>query len=286
MGPSCSSPRTASSMVSARRAMRPIVPIYPEVANDRHRPARSGHLRTLCDRRRGGVDPPRRVRPRPRAPGEPIVTGKRRVDGPAQNSTAPKQAGRGRPRRSAKQRLKRVALWLLVAGLTGVLLLAGAFFYFYQTIDIPDPNKDFETQTSFVYYADGKTELGRYATQNRVSLKLDQIPQQRQDAVVAAENRTFWTDKGIDPKGIIRAAFNNARGGSTQGASTITQQYVKILYLSTERSYTRKIKEAILSLKMQKQRTKSQILEGYLNTIYFGRSAYGVQAAAHAYFNK
>jgi len=214
------------------------------------------------------------------------VSGKRRAAGPAQDPTAPKKAGAGRPRRSGKQRLKRAALWLLVAGLAGMLVVAGAFFYLYQTIDIPDPNKDFETQTSFVYYADGKSELGRYATQNRVSLQLDQIPQKLQDAVVAAENKTFWTDKGIDPKGIIRAAFNNARGGSTQGASTITQQYVKILYLSQERSYKRKLKEAILSLKIQKQQTKSQILEGYLNTIYFGRSAYGVQAAAHAYFDK
>ena len=105
------------------------------------------------------------------------------------------------------------------------------------------------------------------------------------DAVVAAENRRFWTDKGIDPKGILRAAFSNARGNSTQGASTITQQYVKILYLTQERSLTRKIKEAFLSLKIQRQRSKEEILEGYLNTIYFGRGAYGVQAAAQAYFD-
>src|SRR5205085_5651887 len=99
------------------------------------------------------------------------------------------------------------------------------------------------------------------------------------NAVVAAEDRSFWTNHGIDPKGIIRAAFNDARGGATQGASTITQQYVKILYLTQERSLSRKVHEAILSLKLQKQQSKKQILEGYLNTIDFGRGAYGVEAA-------
>ncbi|MFC4785910.1 transglycosylase domain-containing protein [Nocardioides sp. MAHUQ-72] len=191
-----------------------------------------------------------------------------------------------KPPSSNKARLKRVGKWLLVAALVGALVVAGGFFYLYRTIDIPNPNKDFQTQTSFVYYADGKTELGQYATQNRESIPLKEIPQKMQDAVVAAENQSFWTDKGIDPKGILRAAFSNARGNSTQGASTITQQYVKILYLTQERSYQRKLKEAVLSLKIQKQLSKSQILEGYLNTIYFGRGAYGVQAASRAYFDK
>ncbi len=110
------------------------------------------------------------------------------------------------------------------------------------------------------------------------------MSQDVKDAVVAAENQTFWTDNGIDPKGILRAAFSNAQGNSTQGASTITQQYVKILYLTQEQSYKRKVKEAILSLKIQRQQSKEEILDGYLNTIYFGRGAYGVEAAAQAYF--
>ena len=111
------------------------------------------------------------------------------------------------------------------------------------------------------------------------------MPDNIKQAVVAAEDQTFWTNKGIDPKGIIRAAFSNARGNATQGASTITQQYVKILYLTQERSLKRKIKEAFLSLKLQREQSKQQILEGYLNTIYFGRGAYGIQAAAKAYFD-
>src|SRR6476646_5529587 len=265
MGPSCSSPRTASSMVSPRRAIRPIVPIYPVIVNHRRSPRAIWGMRTLLR----SPPPSALVRPArrtlPRAPGEPKLSGKRRAASPA-DKTSPK------PPTSKKAKLKRVALWLLVAGLVGALLMAGAFFYAYKTIDIPDPNKDFQTQTSFVYYADGKTELGTYAIQNRERIPLKEIPQKMQDAVVAAENKTFWTDKGIDPKGILRAAFSNAKGNATQGASTITQQYVKILYLSQERTFSRKIKEAFL--------------ECYLNTIYFGRGAYGVQAASNAYFDK
>ena len=165
-----------------------------------------------------------------------------------------------------------------------VIIGALGFVYVYSSTTIPTPNKDFQTQTTNVYYKDGKTGLGRFVEQNRESIPFAEMPKHVRDAVVAAEDRTFWTNRGIDPKGILRAAFSNAKGGSTQGASTITQQYVKIYYLSSERTFKRKIKEAFVSLKLQKQLTKSKILEGYLNTIYFGRGAYGIQAAAQAYF--
>ena len=112
-----------------------------------------------------------------------------------------------------------------------------------------------------------------------------EMPDNIKQAVVAAEDRASGPTSGIDPKGIIRAAFSNARGNSTQGASTITQQYVKILYLTQEQSLKRKAKEAFLSLKIQREQSKQEILEGYLNTIYFGRGAYGIQAAAMAYFD-
>jgi membrane peptidoglycan carboxypeptidase len=158
------------------------------------------------------------------------------------------------------------------------------FAFAYATTDIPDPNEGFEAQTTYVYYADGKSVLGKFAEQDRTTVPLEDIPQHVQDAVIAAEDETFWTNKGLDPKGILRAAFNNAKGGSTQGASTITQQYVKVLYLSQERTFTRKAKEAILSLKIHRQLSKEEILAGYLNTIYFGRGSYGVEAAARAYF--
>jgi membrane peptidoglycan carboxypeptidase len=176
--------------------------------------------------------------------------------------------------------------WFTVMVLAGILVLMGIFYFTYKNTQIPDPNTAFEAQSTYVYYAGGKTRIGQFADQNRESIPLADIPQSMQNAVIAAEDRTFYTNNGIDPKGIVRAAFSNAKGNATQGASTITQQYVKILYLSQERTLSRKIKEAFLSLKVQQEKSKSEILQGYLNTIYFGRGAYGVQAAADAYFDR
>lgn len=189
-----------------------------------------------------------------------------------------------KPKLTGKEKVRKAAKYTLIAGAVASLLLVAIFYVAYRSTDIPSANSAFQAQTTNVYYAGGKTKIGRFATQNRESIPLADVPKVMQDAVVAAEDRTFWTNKGIDPKGIIRAAFSNAKGGATQGASTITQQYVKILYLSQERTVKRKIKEAFLSLKIQQKQSKSEILEGYLNTIYFGRGAYGIQAAANAYF--
>ncbi len=143
--------------------------------------------------------------------------------------------------------------------LVGAARWSARFVYLYQTIDDPRTR----TRTSRPRRPSSTTPTARPSsgsspTQNRDSIPLGEMPQTLQDAVVAAENRTFWTDSGIDPKGIIRAAFSNARGNATQGASTITQQYVKILYLSQERSLKRKVKEAILSLKIQQQRASAR----------------------------
>ena len=110
------------------------------------------------------------------------------------------------------------------------------------------------------------------------------MPETMKQAIVAAENRTFWTDKGISIRGMIRAGWAIARGEDLQGGSTITQQYIKILYLDSERTVTRKFREIFLAYKINKELTKEEILEGYLNTIYFGHGAYGLQAASRAYF--
>ncbi|GAB3853252.1 hypothetical protein GCM10028801_05570 [Nocardioides maradonensis] len=195
------------------------------------------------------------------------------------------RGGRSARPRDWKSRLKRLTLWALVAFLVCTLVGIVGFVVAYKAINIPDPNAEYLTQTTHVYYADGKTDLGDFAVQDRTAIPFAEMPQTIKDAVVAAENRSFWTDHGIDPKGILRAAFSNAQGNATQGGSTITQQYVKLLYLTQERSIKRKIKEAILSLKIQQQLSKQTILEGYLNTVYFGRGAYGVQAAARSYFD-
>jgi membrane peptidoglycan carboxypeptidase len=175
--------------------------------------------------------------------------------------------------------------WGTIVGLVFCLLVAVAVYVTYRRIDIPTPNRDFQAQTTTVYYSDGKHVIGQFALQNRQSIPLKQMPKSLRNAVISAEDRTFRTNSGIDIKGILRAAWHNLRSsGTEQGASTITQQYVKVLYLSQERTWTRKIREAFLAVKLQNRLTKSQILADYLNTIYFGRGAYGVQAAAQAYF--
>ncbi|WGY02132.1 transglycosylase domain-containing protein [Nocardioides sp. QY071] len=216
-----------------------------------------------------------------------MVQGKRK-SGASPTRAKARSKGRSKDRtpRTWKQRLKRYTIWGLIACMVMALLGAAGFFVAYRSIDIPDPNADFLTETTQVYYSDGKSQLGQFAVQKRDSIDYDEMPQTVKDAVVAAENQTFWTDNGLDPKGILRAAFSNAQGNATQGASTITQQYVKILYLTQERTWKRKLKEAILSLKVKNQLSKQDVLEGYLNTIYFGRGAYGIQAAAQAYFAK
>jgi membrane peptidoglycan carboxypeptidase len=188
--------------------------------------------------------------------------------------------------RTTGARIRAVLKWTLIVGVVSALILVAIGYFAYRNTTIPDANKAFQAQSTFVYYSGGKSKIGRFADQNRESIPLADIPQSTQDAAIAAEDRTFYTNSGIDPKGILRAAFSNAKGNATQGASTITQQYVKILYLSQARTLSRKVKEAFLSLKVQQEKSKVAILEGYLNTIYFGRGAYGVQAAANAYFKK
>ncbi len=191
-----------------------------------------------------------------------------------------------RPRRHRKER----SLWFKVAvrtllGFVGLFLLAVlAFVILYIRIDIPAPNADAQKQTSIVYYADGKTEIGRIGQVNRQDVQLDQVPKYVQHAFLAAEDRNFYENQGISPTGIARALWANLRGRPEQGGSTITQQYVKNYFLSQDRSWKRKIKEAMISIKIDRKYSKDQILQDYLNNTYFGRGAYGIQAAAQTYF--
>lgn len=181
----------------------------------------------------------------------------------------------------------KVLRWLLFLGVIGLVTGTAAFATAYAVIKIPDPNADFQTQRTDVYFSDGTTKIGSFSTQDRVMLSYDEIPAVMKDAAIAAEDRTFWDNQGIDVRGIVRALRDNTQSGQiTGGGSTITQQYVKILYLTQERTYTRKLKEAVLSVKIDNQLSKEEILEGYLNTIYFGNGAYGVEVAANNYFNK
>ncbi|TDD24838.1 penicillin-binding protein [Kribbella turkmenica] len=174
--------------------------------------------------------------------------------------------------------------WFLAIFFVGVIGAVATFFIVYQATKIPDPNKEFATNTTTVTYDDKKTALGSFYEQNRHTVPLSQIPKHVQDSVIAAEDRTFWTNSGISPSGMARAAFNIAQGEQLQGGSTITQQYVKIMYLTQERTVSRKFQELFIATKLSRQQDKSKTLEGYLNTIYFGEGAYGISAAGDAYF--
>ena len=172
----------------------------------------------------------------------------------------------------------------------GVLLVLGAIgvVIAYNKIAIPQPNDLANKQVSIVYYADGKTELDRIAVQdgNRESVKLNRVPKYVQDAHIAAEDRTFYQNNGISAGGILRAVKTSVTGEAQVGGSTITQQYVKNYFLTQDRTLSRKAREILIAVKIDGQLSKGEILEKYLNTIYYGRGAYGIQSAAKAYFGK
>lgn len=187
----------------------------------------------------------------------------------------------------AKGRKRHLLLkWIL--GIIGLLLAAGigTFAYLYITIEIPQPEKIAMAEKTSIYYADGTTKIGTFAEQNREIISCSALPKYVGQAVVASENRTFYKDSGIDLKGIARALVNNVTKGTRQGGSTITQQYAERYYLGETTTYVGKAKEAILVLKIAQTQDKDTVLCNYLNTIYLGRSAYGIQAAAQAYFGK
>jgi membrane peptidoglycan carboxypeptidase len=176
--------------------------------------------------------------------------------------------------------------WRIVVGcfLAVAALGAGTFVAAYATTDIPEGLNSVNDQTTTVYYSDGKTPIGVLSTEKRVKVDFADLPPYVGNAVVASEDSTFWTNNGIDPKGIIRAAVNNLKGGSRQGASTLTQQYVERYYTDTTTSYAGKAQEAIIALKIARSQDKEVVLGNYLNTIYWGRGANGVEAASQAYF--
>jgi len=143
-----------------------------------------------------------------------------------------------------------------------------------------------QSQTTFIYDQDGNLITEYFGLENRVWATLDEIPDMLQKAFIAIEDKRFEKHKGIDPIRIAGAFINNLKGGHTQGGSTITQQLVKTLYLTPEKSYTRKIQEVYLAMKLEREFSKEQILEAYLNTINFEEGNYGVKAAAKDYFGK
>jgi len=185
----------------------------------------------------------------------------------------------GEPPRK-KHWFRRIFLTVLLLVIVGI----GAFALAVFLTPVPDPNEVAASEATVVYYSDGTTEIGRLGDSTRRSIALDDVPLDVQHAVLAAEDRDFYDHSGFSPAGIGRAIWNNVRGGSVQGGSTITQQYAKNAYLTSERSFVRKARELVLSVKLESTVSKDRILGDYLNTIYFGRGAYGIEAASLAYF--
>ncbi|MET9830629.1 transglycosylase domain-containing protein [Streptomyces sp. NPDC006385] len=238
-------------------------------------------------RQRGG----RRAAPR-RSPGTPSAA----VEGSSATVIGPPaaQGGRAAARRAAKNggrggdgkgRIRRLFTWKKILGtfLGLVLLGMAAFIVMYMMIPIPKGNAEAKLQSNIYKYSDGSV-LARRGDLNREIVDLAEVPKPVQKTFVAAENKTFFKDSGVDLKGTARGLLNTLTGKGAQGGSTITQQYVKNYYLTQEQTVTRKLKELVISLKLDREKSKDYILAGYINTSYYGRGAYGIQAAAQAYY--
>ncbi|MFE2056103.1 transglycosylase domain-containing protein [Streptomyces sp. NPDC059446] len=211
------------------------------------------------------------------------------ADTPHPNGAQATKGRTKRPKRPKRTGWRRaVPTWRMVLG--GVLLLAlllvGGFIAGYQIVDIPAANASATAQSNVYLYADGKTVIARDGEINRENIPLRRIPRTIQHAVLAAEDRDFYSEDAIDIKATLRAGWNTVTGKGRQGGSTITQQFVKNYYLGQEQTVVRKAKEFFISIKLDREQSKDEILEGYLNTSYFGRNAYGIQAASHAYYGK
>ncbi|RMI42149.1 transglycosylase domain-containing protein [Streptomyces triticirhizae] len=222
--------------------------------------------------------------------------GRRRAASASEGATGGGRRRRAEPRgrkrlidypRANKHGLRRwVPSWKQVLGSAVAFfgLLVGLVGLAYALTEIPDANELAQQQSNVYYWADGERMVVSGGEVNRQNIPYEDIPEAMRDSVVAAENATFWEDSGIDPMGIGRAVLNMARGGEVQSGSTITQQFVKNMYLTQDQTLERKARELLLSIKVGAERSKEEILEGYLNTSYYGRGAHGIQAAAQAYF--
>jgi membrane peptidoglycan carboxypeptidase len=180
-----------------------------------------------------------------------------------------------------------VPSWKLVLSLMmiGFLAVVTVLVAAYAATSIPQKDPFATAQSSSVYYSNGQL-VGQYPGPNRRAVPLAQVPLHLQHAVLSAEDRSFYSNNGISLRGTVRAAVNDVRGRSLQGGSTITQQYVKNYFDLRDRTLARKAKEFFIALKINRDVPKPTILASYLNAIYMGRNAYGVQAAAQVYFGK
>jgi penicillin-binding protein 1A len=199
---------------------------------------------------------------------------------------------RGAPKRSSKAEgrtgksgIRRFFTWKKILGTFFGLCLLGmaAFVGLYLMIDVPKGNAAAVQQSNVYKYANGDT-LARDGEVNRELVDLEEVSKGVRMTFVAAENKSFYKDSGVDLRGTARGLLNTLSGKGKQGGSTITQQYVKNYYLTQDQTVTRKLKELVISLKVDRQQSKDDILAGYINTSYYGRNAWGIQAAAQAYY--
>src|SRR5258706_4103075 len=212
-----------------------------------------------------------------------VAAAGRSASGVSAGSAEPTAPGR-RPRkpRRLSRRIGLLVLLATVAMVSGVGGVVGALYF----ESVPTPEQLTLPESTTVYYADGTTPMAKLGTQNRTILKFGEMNDAVKQSIVAAEDQTFWTNQGVDFGSIQLAAWNNATGGDTQGASTITQQYARIAADLKGVTYSRKLREAVMAWKLDDRYTKDQILGFYLNTVPFGRGAYGIEAAAQTFFGK
>ncbi len=202
----------------------------------------------------------------------------------------PTKAAQAKRSRSSKK--SSGTFWRIIGGFFLVVLVMltgiGCGFLTASMNTRPNLAEDLTpSASSQIYDINGNEIANIHATENRMPVKISQIPKDLQNAFIAVEDARFYEHSGIDPRGILRAAWANITGGGvTEGGSTITQQLAKNAYLTPERTMKRKIQEMFLALQLEREYTKQEILEFYLNQIYFGQGAYGVEAAAKTYFGK
>ena len=206
--------------------------------------------------------------------------------------------GPGGPRGRRRGDWWRRWTWKKALAVTGgafvvfILALVGVYYYLASSATIPTAfAANVTDQSTTVYYSDGHTVLGTMGTVDRQDLTINQIPKGLQDAVISAEDRGFWTEGGISPTGILRAAYEDvtgASGASPQGGSTITQEFVRNYYanVGTQQTISRKVKEIFIAQKLASSKSKDWILQNYMNVIYLGDGSYGVEAAAETYFGE
>ena len=195
---------------------------------------------------------------------------------------------RNRSKRKEKKGLPFYIIYTFIVSLL-LFLLCGAVLFFYYSHRLPDfaPLKGRNLNAYSIVYSEEDEVVGKFLMDNRIPISYGQLPKQLINAFIAAEDAEFFHHKGIDYKGILRAVFRNLLAGRiVQGGSTITQQVTKTFFLTPKRSLLRKLKEVAYAFGLERDLTKEEILTLYLNNIYLGNGAYGVEAAAESYFNK